>query len=570
MLDKAARIRRTIRHLQRFRDIVRVFLKYGYEDLAHRLHLPSALGLPLVGHALVPQGLSAGERLRRACEELGPTFVKLGQLLSTRPELLPPGVAEELARLQDSASPLPFEELKKVIETELRGDAETFFSEIDEAPLGAASIAQAHRGKLKTGETVVVKVQRPGIRKIVTVDIDILRQVAALMEEHLPGAKAHRPTHIVEELVRKLEGELDFTREAANAERFAAQFAGDETIFVPEVYRETSTSRVLTLEYVDGLRASEAFAGGTADLDREALAKRISALMMRQIFAHGFFHADPHPGNILILPGKRHAGANGAKPRPAVVCFLDYGQMGYLDTHEREDFADLLWGVARRDAPHVARALSRLGGDGAPRAGLEADAAEFMHRHFYRPLKELEFGRLVTHMLDIASRHDLALPSDFFVMLKALSVTEGLVRSLDPEVDVMSEAAPVVRRVRLARLRPQRVAHELADAGMQFGSLARDLPSEIRRLLHQIRSGEIKIFFRHDNLDPLIHSWDQVSNRIAFSVVLAALIIGSSLMVHADIPPRIFGIPAIGLSGFLLAGLMGFWLLIAIVRHGRM
>lgn len=558
MLERAARIRRTFRHLQRFRDIVRVFLKYGYQDVAQRLHLPTLLDLPLGGQSTEIASLSAAERFRRACEELGPTFVKFGQVLSTRPDLVPAGFAGELSKLQDSASPLPFSEIRRVLDVELKGRTDELFSRMDEQPLGSASMAQAHRAKLKTGESVVVKVQRPGIRPTLSVDIEILREVADLMEEHIEGLKKHRPRRAVEELIRKLESELDFCREAANTERFAAQFEGDPWIRVPRIYREATTSKVITLEFVDGVKASLVPGDGNRGLDPVEVARRLAVLVLRQIFVHGFFHADPHPGNVMILPGN-------------VICFVDYGQMGYLDGAEREDFADMLAGVAKRDAAHVAQALSRLGaGGGGSLPGLEADAAEFMHQHFYRPIKELEFGRLVNHLLDITSRHDLGLPPDFFSMLKAFSVTESLVRSLDPSADLIEQAVPVVSQVRLRRLSPSRLVSDFVDAGAQFGSLVRDLPSELRRLMSQAKSGEIRFVFRHDNLEPLIHSLDQTSNRLSYSVVLASLIIGSSLIVVADVPPRLGGIPVIGLLGFLLAGMMGFWLLIAIIRHGRL
>ena len=557
MLRKAVRLRRTYRHLQRFRDIALVFLKYGYHDVAQRIHLPSLLDLP----AVVPNGeaaLEPAERFRRACEELGPTFTKLGQALSTRPDLLPPGFGEALTKLQDGASPLGLEELRPVLEAEFGSDLDDIFEHVDPQPLGSASIAQAHKARLKTGESVVVKIQRPGIAQVVAADLDILRQVAGLMEEHLDAVKHHRPSAVVEELADKLQGELDFLREAASMERFASQFEGDETIYVPKVYREATTARVLTLEHIQGRKPAKLAASHSSSADRALVARRISDSVLRQIFVHGFFHADPHPGNIRILPGP-------------VVCFIDYGQMGYLDARERLDFADMLWGIARRDPAHVAQALSRLGtGDPVPSHGLESDAADFMHRHFYRSLKELDFGKMMGQLWEISNRHRLRLPPDFFTMLKAISVTERLLRQLDPEHDIVRRSAPIVRRVRIGRFRPDRVAKEMLDAGLQFGALARDLPAEIRRILSQLRSGEIRIVFRHDNLEPLIHAWDQVSNRVAYSLVLAALIIGSSLMVHADIPPRLGEIPVIGLVGFLCSGVMAFWLLVAIIRHGRM
>jgi len=562
LMHPLERIGRTFHHAQRFRDIVRVFLKYGYEDLAHRLHLPSSLGLP-TRHRREERAaihlLSQPEKLRRACEELGPTFIKMAQILSTRPNLLPAGFAEELAKLQDSVAPVPFAEVQSVLSAELKRPLEEIFQSIDEQPLGSASIAQVHRARLVGGDNVVVKVQRPGIRKIIEVDLEIVAHLAALMENHLDGWKIHRPTAVVQQIATTLEQEIDFTAEAAHLERFTFQFATEPTVYLPKVYRDLTTARVLAMEYIDGIKASQLANLEPGAFDRVEVARRIADLVMKQIFAHGFFHADPHPGNIHVLPGAR-------------ICFLDFGMMGFLDQRGREAFADLVWGIVRRNEISVANALLKLASadQEPPRQGLETDVAEFMHQHFYRPVSELEFGRLITQLLQITTKHGLRIPADFFIMLKALSLMEGLVRRLNPQHDIINQAAPFLRQVRLSRMRPNKLFEGLFEFGLDFAEMARELPSELRRIFSLIKTGEARVIFKHDGLDPLLHSWDRVSNRLSFAIVLAALIIGSSLMVHADIPPKWNGIPVIGLIGFVIAALMGFWLLVSILRSGRM
>ena len=246
--------------------------------------------------------------------------------------------------------------------------------------------------------------------------------------------------------------------------------------------------------------------------------------------------------------------------------------MGFLDQRGREAFADLVWGIVRRNEISVANALLKLASadQEPPRQGLETDVAEFMHQHFYRPVSELEFGRLITQLLQITTKHGLRIPADFFIMLKALSLMEGLVRRLNPQHDIINQAAPFLRQVRLSRMHPNKFVEGLFEFGLDFAEMARELPSELRRIFSQIKTGEARLIFKHDGLDPLLHSWDRVSNRLSFAIVLAALIIGSSLMVHADIPPKWNGIPVIGLIGFVLAALMGFWLLVSILRSGRM
>ena len=281
--------------------------------------------------------------------------------------------------------------------------------------------------------------------------------------------------------------------------------------------------------------------------------------MMEQIFVHGFFHADPHPGNIHILPGE-------------TIGFLDFGMMGYLDQNARDAFADLAWGIVRRNQIGVTNALLQMASTDADtfRQGLEADVAEFMHQHFYGPINEMSFGKLLSQLLQLTSRHDLQISPDYFVMLKSLSLTENLVRRLDPDHDLIARAAPVLKKVRLARIQPRR----LTDYAMEFisgmGGIIREGPLEIRRLLTQARNGKTRINFKHEGLEPLITSMERTSNRLAFAVVLSSLIIGSSVIVHAGIPPKWNGIPVIGLAGFIVAAVMGFWLLISIIRHGRM
>ncbi len=555
-------IGRTIQHVQRFRDVVRVFLKYGYDDIAHRLHLPGSLGLPTKRRREEQEAirnLSQPEKLRRACEELGPTFVKMGQIVSTRPNLLGPAFAEELAKLQDAVAPIAFEEIQYVLKSELKCPLEEVFQAIEETPLGSASIAQVHRARLVNGDDVVVKVQRPGIRKLIEVDLEIMRQLAGLMEHHLEGWKVHHPTAVVEEIAKTLVKEIDFTTEAAHIDRFALQFAHEPTIYLPKVYRELTTRHLLTMEYIDGVKVSEFENSPASPAERTEVARRIADLVMKQILVHGFFHADPHPGNIHILPGQ-------------VICFLDFGMMGFLDQRGREAFADLVWGIVRRNEVSVTNCLLRLASadQEPPRQGLEADVAEFMHQHFYRPLAELEFGRLITQLLQITNKHGLRMPADFFIMLKALGLMEGVVRRLNPEHDIIRQAAPFLHHVRMSRLRPKKLVEGLFEFSLDFAEMARELPAEMRRIFSQIKTGEARVIFKHDGLDPLLHSWDRVSNRIAFAIVLAALIIGSSLIVLADVPPKWNGIPVIGLIGFIIAAMMGFWLLLSILRHGRM
>jgi ubiquinone biosynthesis protein len=454
---------------------------------------------------------------------------------------------------------MAYEEVRKIIELELKCPLDQVYSFVEETPLGSASIGQAHRARLINGSTVVIKVQRPGIQKMIEVDLQILRHLASLIENHIEGWKIHQPTQVAEQIARTLTEEIDFTTEASHIERFASQFEGDARIRVPNVFRHATTRRVLTMEYIDGIKASLLGELDAARFDRPGIANRIADLVMEQIFSHGFFHADPHPGNIHILPGE-------------VVGFLDFGMMGYLDLRLREAFADLAWGIARQNQIGVANALFKMGRREveSSREGLESEVGEFMHQNFYRPLGEMGFGKMVSQLLQITTRHNLQIAPEYFMMLKSLSLMENLVRQIDPEFDLVKRAIPVLKRVRLDRLRPKRLMDYVFEFGFDLAALAREAPTDLRRLLRQLRSGEAKVVFKHEGLEPMISALERTSNRLSFAVVLSALIIGSSLIVHAEIPPKFYGVPVIGLAGFVVAAVMGFWLLISIIRHGRM
>ncbi len=563
LLRRIAIIGRTYRHLQRYRQIITVLFKYGFGDLMDSLKIEQYLEIGL--QKVSPkkreklETLSRPERVRKALEELGPTFIKMGQILSTRPDMIPVDLIQELVKLQDNVPPFPYSEVTGIVESELKSPIKEIFQYFEEQPIAAASIGQVHKARLTSGEEVVVKIQRPGIRKTIEVDLEIILHLATLMEKHLEGWEIHRPVRIVEEFADTLEKEIDYTGEASNLERFARQFKDEPTVYVPGVYREATTARVLTMEYINGIKVSSIERLENDGFEPKEIANRGADLIMKQVFIHGFFHADPHPGNILILPAN-------------VICYLDFGMMGRIDRQSRENFADLVMSIVRRNEAKAADALLRIAlWDEEPeRRALERDVAYFMDRHFYRPLKELELGTLLHQLLSLSSKHRLRLPPNQFLMLKALSTVEGLGKMLDPDFDITKQAAPFIRRIQLERVHPRRIAGEMIDSGTEFMHLLKDIPGELREIIKQARQGKIKVVFEHQGLEPMYSTHDRISNRLAFAIVLASLIIGSSLIVLSGIPPKWNEIPLIGLAGFVIAGLMGFWLLVSILRRGRM
>ena len=563
IIRKIADIGRTYRHVQRYREILSVLFKYGFDDLIDGLRVGGHLdiGWHLISRERREQiaSLSRAERVRMAIEELGPSFVKMGQIVSTRPDFLPVEILTELARLQDNVTPVPFSELRPIIEEELKAPLGEIFEEIDEEPLASASLGQVHRAVLPGGQQVVTKVQRPNIRKRIEVDLEILLHLATLLETHVEGWETQHPARIVEEFGRTLDRELDYVVEGSHLERFAAQFVEEPTVYVPRLYRELTTSRVLTMEYVEGVKPTRIDLLEEAGLDRREVARRGADLIMKQVFVHGFFHADPHPGNVLVLPDN-------------VICYLDYGMMGRLGRSSRETFAELILAIAGHDAARSARTLQdlTLWEDPPDQRALEADLDEFVGLHFYRPLKELQLGKLLHQLLQLADRHRLQVSPDLFLMLKALSTAEGVGRVLDSDFDFIKQAKPFVRRMEIERYDPRRIASSAWSSGSEFAHLLGALPGEARELLRQLRKGRVRIEFEHRGLEPLVAAQERVSNRMAFAIVLAALIIGSSLIVLAGLPPQWHEIPVVGLTGYVISALMGFWLLLAIWRHGKM
>lgn len=562
-IKKIGAINKTYRHLNRYQGILRVLFKYGFSDVLERLHIDQYLesGLQMINRKPREQidKLSRPVRLRMSLEELGPTFIKFGQVLSTRSDFIPPEYLFELAKLQDDVPPFSYEEVESIFLAEMGHKPEELFAEFTREPAAAASIGQVHEGVLRDGDKVVVKVQRPEIEKIIAVDLEILAHIAALMEKYLEELQGHRPTSIVEEFARTISKEIDYSVEIGNIERFAKQFERNKTIYVPKVYRDLSCERILTMENIQGLKASDVDQLRKQGADLPLVAERGTNLIMEQIFVHGFFHADPHPGNIFILPDNH-------------ICFLDFGMMGRLSRQNRDDFTDLVLYIVARNERKVMESVLKLTNhyEDVNRDALSRDLSEMLDRYLYLPLKELEAGKILQDLLELVSRHQIFFKPNFYLMMKAITTVEGVGRILDPDLELLKLAQPFMKKVKSDRLRLNRIAEEAGLATSEYVDLLRDLPEELRSILSQLRQGRMKLEFEHRGLSDLRVALDQVSNRISFAIVLASLIIGSSLIILSGIPPKWNDIPIIGLIGFLLAGVMGFWLLLSILRHGRM
>lgn len=562
-IRKIGMIGRTYRNLNRYRQILTILFKYGFGDVVDRLRIDQYLevGLQMISRKRREnmEKLSRAERIRLLFEELGPTFIKFAQIMSTRPDLIPADIIREFEKLQDDVPPFSFDEVKRIIAHELGEPVDALFASMDETPLASASIGQVHKAVLRDGDVVAVKIQRPRIRSIIEVDLEIMLHLATLMEKHVEEFSVQKPVHVVEEFARTIERELDYGIEASNLERVSGQFLRDRTIYIPKLYPDYSRTRVLTMEFVDGIKVSHVRKLDEAGLDRDIITRRGADFIMKQVFSFGFFHADPHPGNIFVLPGN-------------VVCPIDFGMTGSVDKRTRDLFVDILESVAKRDAERSARLLLELGEyDEEPDIRLfEKEVDGFMGRHLYKSLKDIDVARLLQDFLDIATRNKVRIPPVIFLMMKAFTALEGIARLLNPEFDMIAHAEPYVKRAKLARYSPKKIRDGLVTALSDSITVIQDLPRELLQVTRNVRQNKLTINVEIKDMDMFLRNHDQVSNRIAFSIIIGCLIIGSALLLAFKTPPLIYGISMVGMVGFSVAAFLGIWLLIAILKKGML
>jgi ubiquinone biosynthesis protein len=546
--------------LRRLREITTVLVKYGFPDVVVRLHLERTVALwrrLRFWRRREPWG-SRAERLRLALEELGPTFVKFGQALSTRADLLPEELVVELTRLQDEVPPLPAGAAEEAIEAELGKPIDALFARFDPRPIAAASIAQVHRATLHGGEEVAVKVRRPGIEPTIERDLAILGQLARLADRYLPDSELYQPASLVSEFARAIRAELDLAREGRTIDRFAKNFAGDCTLRLPRVYWERTARGVLTLEYIDGRKVLDLLRS-PAGFDLPLVARRGGDLILRQVLRHGLFHADPHPANVFVLPGN-------------VICLLDFGNVGRIDRQLRTSLAALVHAIVREDPERVTDAILSIGRPLQPldRDALRREVTELLETYSGAMLRDLSIGGLLHDALAVMHRYRLQFPVDLMLLARAFVTIEGIGRQLDPSFQMVEEARPLVAGILRDRFSPSAVASEMGDLGRELGEALRSVPRDLVQIVEKARDDRLQIQFVHKNLDFFVQEMDRSSNRLSFAIVIAALIVGSSLVVQRGGGFQLLGMPALGLVGFVAAALFGLWLAIGILRSGRL
>jgi ubiquinone biosynthesis protein len=456
---------------------------------------------------------TAPEHVRLALEELGPTFVKLGQLLSTRGDLLPPEYVAELAKLQDAAPPVPAEAIRAVVAEELGSGVEEAFETFDLEPLAAASIGQAHAATLHDGTEVVVKVRRPGAVEQVEQDLEILRNLAARAVRHSQTAAEYDAVGLADEFARTLRAELDYLTEGRNADRFANNFEDEPSIRIPRLYWETTTSRVLTLERIRGIKVSDLDALDAAGIDRHAVAERATRATAKMVFDDGFFHADPHPGNFFVQDD-------------GVIGVIDFGMVGSIDERLRGQLGEVLVAFTRGDADRLTDAVLELGVAQAAvdRAALSRDVGEFLQRYADVGVGEISLEQVIGEILAIVRRHRLRLPSDLALLLRVLVMDQGLAAALDPSFLVQDELVPYARRLVSQETAPEVLAQRLAQAGQDAAQLGVELPEQARRLLHTAEAGDLQVRLHADDLEPLATRVERVGNRLVAAVLVSSLV----------------------------------------------
>lgn len=544
----------------RLREIIRVMTKYHFGNILEAVGLKNRLFETLKLYIKSPEEVHepAHVRLRLVLEELGTTFIKLGQVLSTRADLVGREVAEELAKLQDEAPPFPFEDVKRVLESELGVPMEEVFSEFQEEPVASASIGQVHRARLRNGDAVAVKVQRPGIADTVKSDIILMKYLAKLANDRVPGLRYYNLPGIVAEFERAIRKELDYHQEANNVERFRAMFMDDETVYAPYVYREYSTGKVLTMEYVDGVKLTDILKSDIK-FNARVIAERGARCYFKQIFIHGFFHADPHPGNILVQKGN-------------VLCFLDFGMMGHLDRSFRDRLAELFILLMNYDVNGIVNQLRYMNilTEETDLEEVKYDIIDLLDRYYGADVRKV--GEILTEftMPGMIRRHRIRIPRDFVLLARVMSMAEDLGERLDPRFNGLEVAWEMTHKLIRNRLNPLRNLDEVPAAIIELEHIMNDLPRGLISALQKLEEGKLKMELEHRNLDEISVRIERSTNRISLAMLVSALIIGSSLVTIPREALILEKFPFLGIFGFAVSFLIALALIVSIIKSRRL
>jgi ubiquinone biosynthesis protein len=564
-----ATLPKTVRTFARLRVIAQVLSKHGFGHFVDRVqlrrHLPSVewlrWGRPPAEERDIDPLEAIGSRLVRVCEELGPTFVKLGQIASTRPDILPTQIQSALEKLQDEVSPFPAEQARRIFHQTTGTTVEEAFRSFTDQPFACGSIAQVHRAVTGDGQEVVVKIKRPGIDQTIQLDIYVLEWLADRAESLFPELRPYHPKMLVDEFAQTIRNELDFINEAAATSRFYDAFKDDPHIYTPAVRWDLTGSGVLTLEFMKGVRLREALDGEAGECNRAELARSLAECFLTQFFELGLFHADPHPGNLLIRP-------------PAGVVLFDFGMVGHMDDELVGRLVFGIFAAVKRETEVLVDILADLGaiGPNTNRENLTRDLDRLLEKYIGLPLKYLNLATIFRELIDTMRRNDVTLPRDFVAMIRSLTTGWGVVLQLDPNLNLAELIEPKLSKLLRERASGHRLLRIAGVSAWHFSNIVRDAPRLLRDLMRGLSRGRFQVSIRHEDLDYFASELDRSSNRLAFAMLMASAVVGSSMLLSMNSDAGLFGMPVryLGLVGYAITFVMGFWLGIAIWRSGKM
>ncbi len=542
-----------LKNIKRFKDIVTILAKFGFEEIAQRVDLP---GADLVRKTrLAGEDVGVWKRIRLAIEALGPTFIKFGQIMSLRPDLLPNEMLVELQKLQDDVPAVPLEDVESVVLESLDMSVDEVFSVFDVEPIAAASLSQVHKGVLRTeGKIVSVKVQRPGLHKLIQADLDILETLADFLDKQFDELKTYDLPELIQVIRRHMITELDFGTELRNM-NIARANAVETPIYIPKAYESYCTDKLLVMEHVQGARYSEVVPGSIYDGGK--IAKQGLAAATKQILEDGFFHADPHPGNLLVTEEMN-------------LCIIDWGMVGRLTERDRFELTELLRSVVEKDSDalmHSLLRLSRNDGDTNKLQKLERDLLYLLDTYHSVPIKDMKIGQFLMDAMSIMRDHQLRLPTDYAIMIKALVTAEGSARQVYPELNVVGEVRQYVQRLARSRFQPEVIWRNLRNSVANLWAFQREVPRQVQQIIRKLGSGDFGLQLNHNKLEKLASALEKAANRLTMAIIAGAIIMGSSMIITTGVGPFMFGFPALGVIGYLLSVILGLWLVITILRN---
>lgn len=551
-------IGRKFRSISRYNQIIKVLVKYGFEDLVDYIeenkkytYLQKIIPKASKKHATQ---YSKWAKMRLVCEELGPTFVKFGQILSNRPDLVPLELTIELEKLHDNVPPMPNDVAKKIVETELNDTVENLFAWFEPAPFASASIAQVHRATLHSGKRVALKVQRSGIQEVIGEDIKAMYKIADILERRMPSLKSFDPVGLVKNFEDSILKEIDFINESVNIQRFYNNLKNDTSLDqyaeAPKVYQSLTTTKVLTLEFISGIKINQVEELIANDIDTKVIAKRLTVSFFKQIFVYGFFHADPHPGNLLVLPNNH-------------ICYLDFGMMGSMLPRDISIFGKLFISITNRDVNNIIKTLQQLSNNVSIEnmRDLEYDINEFVEKYYVREVHENEMSTVLLDLKDIIIAHGLKVPTYFFLFARSLVTLEGVLSKLDPKLEQFEIVKPYLRKSVTEKYNPIKIGKKVVNSVVEIADYMEEFPSDLKNAIRKINTGQVKVDLTHKGIDPMVHTLQRITKQLITAFIMVALIIGATLLIIFEISPMWKGVSVIGILSFSLAVFLGFGML---------